>query len=134
MQTILNPNMPKSNGHYAQCIEHNGLLYLSGQLPINPTDRSIPDGIEAQTDLVLSNLERILVAAGSDKKQVLQVRVYISDINLWDQVNERYASFFEEHKPVRCIIPTALLHFGCLIEVEVTALAKSTNERTTSDK
>ena len=103
--------MPASNGHYSQCIEHNGILYLSGQLPI-----------EEQTDLVLKNIETILKEGGSNKKNVLQVRVYISNIKLWDKVNDRYSFFFEEHKPVRCVIPTGELHFGCLIEIEAMAI------------
>jgi len=114
--------MPASNGHYSQCIKHNGMLYLSGQLPLDPTDRSMPEGIEAQTDLVLKNIETILKEAGSDKTKVLQVRVYIPNVELWDKVNDRYSLFFGDHKPVRCIIPTRELHFGSLIEIEVTAI------------
>lgn len=123
MEIINHPDMPKSNGHYSQCIEHNGLLYLSGQLPINPKDRNIPETIEEQVDLVLKNVETILKAAGSDKRKVIQVRIYIPGIELWDQVNERYSLFFEDHKPVRCIVPTGKLHYGCLIEIEVTAIS-----------
>ena len=115
--------MPVSNGHYSQCIEHNGLLYLSGQLPIK--NKNIPPTIEEQTILVLKNVETILKEAGSTKKNILQVRVYISDIKLWDKVNEEYSRFFENHKPVRCIIPTRELHFGCLLEIEVTAISKN---------
>lgn len=124
MKIISTSDMPSSNGHYSQCIEHNGILYLSGQLPINTEDRSIPDTVEEQTDLVLQNVDTLLKAAGSDKNKVIQVRVYIPGIELWDKVNERYSLFFEDHKPVRCIIPTGKLHFGCLIEVEVTAISK----------
>ena len=122
MKTINTPKMPKSNGHYSQCIEHNGMLYLSGQLPIDQETKTIPETIEEQTDLVLKNVETILQAAGSNKQNVLQVRVYISNIELWAKVNERYSHFFEDHKPVRCIIPTRELHFGALVEVEVTAV------------
>ena len=114
--------MPASNGHYSQCIEHNGILYLSGQLPIDRETKTIPTSIEEQTDLVLKNIETILKEAGSNKKNVLQVRVYISNIKLWDKVNDRYSFFFEEHKPVRCVIPTGELHFGCLIEIEAMAI------------
>jgi len=116
--------MPKPNGHYSQCIEHNGILYLSGQLPIDQITKNIPSSIEEQTDLVLKNIERILAEAGSSKNNILQVRVYISNIELWDKVNERYRFFFQEHKPTRCVIPTRELHFGCLIEIEVTAIVK----------
>lgn len=123
METIQTANMPKSNGHYSQCIQHNGILYLSGQLPIDPVTKIIPKTIEEQTDLALQKVELILTEAGSSKKQIIQMRVYISDIKLWDKVNERYAMFFEDHKPVRSIIPTRDLHFGCLIEIEATAVS-----------
>ena len=123
MRIIDTPKMPKANGHYSQCIAHNGIVYLSGQLPIDQKTKSIPSSIEAQTDLVLKNIETILTEAGSSKNKVLQVRIYISNIELWNKVNERYSLFFEQHKPTRCIIPTRELHFGCLIEIEITAIS-----------
>ena len=122
MKIINTPKMPAANGHYSQCIEHNGILYLSGQLPMNRNSKTIPESIEDQTDLVLKNMEAILIEAGSSKNKVLQVRIYISNIELWDKVNDRYSFFFEEHKPARCVIPTRELHFGCLIEMEATAI------------
>ncbi len=117
--------MPKSNGHYSQCISHHGILYLSGQLPIDPESRAIPVTIEQQTDLALENVEKVLKAAGSEKNNVIQVRVYLSNIEDWDKVNERYSLFFGKHKPVRSIIPTGPLHFGCNIEIEVKAILKN---------
>lgn len=125
MNIIQTVNMPQSNGHYSQCIQHNGLLYLSGQLPIDKKTKSIPKTIEEQTRLVLMKIETILQEAGTDRNNVLQIRVYISDIALWDKVDKEYAAFFQNHKPTRCIIPTRELHYGCLIEVEVTAKSKN---------
>jgi len=125
MKIIDTPQMPVSNGHYSSCIEQNGILYLSGQLPIDIKTRKIPDTIEAQAQLVLENLEFILNEAGSHKENVLQTRIYISNIDLWDKVNNIYSTFFSEHKPVRSIVPTRELHFGCLIEVEAMAVAKN---------
>ena len=93
-----------------------------GQLPIGNDTRTIPSSIEEQTNLVLNNTENILKEAGSSKMDVIQVRIYISDINLWDQVNKSYSLFFENHKPVRSIIPSGKLHFGCLLEIEMTAI------------
>lgn len=122
MKIISNSNMPASNGHYSQCIQYNGILYLSGQLPIDPITKQIPSTIEAQTDLALNNIEKILTAAQNGKNNVFQVRIYISNVELWDKVDERYSLFFENHKPVRCIVPTCELHFGCLIEIEVKAI------------
>jgi len=121
MRIIETPDMPKSNGHYSQCIEHNGILYLAGQLPRIPETRAIPEGIEAQTHQVLSNIGKILSEAGSGKDKVLQVRIYVSDIKYWDAVNGIYANFFGQYKPARAVIPTRDLHHGALIEVEVTA-------------
>ena len=113
--------MPVANGHYSQCIEHNGVLYISGQLPGNPKIKSIPEDIEGQTRIVLEKIKLILEQAGSSKEKVIQMRIYISDIGLWEGVNRVYAGFFGEHKPVRCVVPTGRLHYGCLIEVEAVA-------------
>jgi 2-iminobutanoate/2-iminopropanoate deaminase len=124
MKIIDTKQMPQANGHYSQCIAYNEILYLSGQLPINPINKEIPLTIEEQTDLALNNIQLILKEAGVSKNEIIQVKLYISHINLWDKVNERYRLFFEEHKPVRSIIPTRELHFGCLIEIEVIAQLK----------
>lgn len=122
MKFIQSPGMPKANGHYSPCIQHNGILYLSGQLPIDPVTKAIPKTIEEQTDLALKNVETIVNEAGSSKDQILQMRVYISNIELWGRVNDRYSAFFGDHKPVRSIVPTRELHFGCLIEIEAIAV------------
>ncbi len=121
MNPIHHKTIPPANGHYSQCIEHNGVLYLSGQLPVIPETRSIPIGIEAQAKLVFRKIEQILVAAGSSKEKVIQVRIYIPDVELWDSVNALYSDFFGDHKPARCVVPTGKLHYGCLIEVEAIA-------------
>ena len=113
--------MPKSNGHYSHCVEHNGVLYIAGQLPIDPKTRKMPEGIVAQAHQALSNLQLILNEAGSSVNQVMQVRVYIPDVELWGAVNEVYAEYFVDHKPARCVVPSRDLHYGALIELEATA-------------
>jgi len=123
MKIIDTPGIPKANGHYSPCIEHNGLLYLSGQLPINPDTGKIPEIFEDQVNQVLENVERIIIEAGSSKENVLQMRLYISDIELWGKVNALYSNFFGDHKPVRTVVPTRDLHFNCLIEIEAIAVA-----------
>lgn len=125
MNIISTEAIPKSNGHYSQCIEHNGMLYLSGQLPIIPETKQIPEGIELQTQLVLDKIALILKESKSSIYNIIQVRIYLSDISLWELVNKIYSNFFGEHKPVRCIVPTGKLHYGCLIEIEAIAF---TNE------
>lgn len=121
MRIITDPRIPTPKGHYSPIIEHNGLLYVSGQLPVNPEDETIPEGIEAQTLQALKNVEQLLIAAGSNKNQVLQMRIYIPDTQYWGTVNTIYAQFFESHKPARCVVPSRELHYGCLIEIEATA-------------
>lgn len=121
MKIIENELMPPpAKGHYSHCVEHNGILYLSGQLPLLP-DGTVPEGIESQTLLTLQKVEKILQAAGSNKEQILRMTVYITDIAYWPQVNAVYAEFFAVHKPARCIIPCGKLNYGALIEIDCTA-------------
>ena len=81
--------------------------------------------IEAQTELALRNVEDILHAAGSDLAHVLQFTIYVSEMKLWDQVNETYARILGEHKPARAIVPVKDLHFGTKIEIQAIAAVKS---------
>ncbi len=122
MKSIETDMAPLPGGHYSQAIVHNGLVYVSGQLPINPqTGEKQTGSIEEQTRIVLQNLVAILEASGSSLSQVLKVTVYISDISLWGQVNEVYADVFGDHSPARVMVPTRDLHFGFKIEVEAVA-------------
>jgi enamine deaminase RidA (YjgF/YER057c/UK114 family) len=77
--------------------------------------------IEAQTQLTPEKIDLTVTEAGSSRQQVIQMRIYISDIALWDKVNEVYTRFFGCHKPARCVVPTRELHYGCLIEAECVA-------------
>ena len=122
MKLIETDKAPLPAGHYSQAIVHNGLVYVSGQLPVDPqTGEKKTRSIEKQIRLVLQNLSAILEASGSSLKQVLKVTVYISDISLWGKVNEVYAEVFEDHRPARAIVPTRDLHFGFQIEVDAIA-------------
>lgn len=125
MQKIKIPNAPEPKGHYSPAVVHNGLIFVSGQLPMNLETLEIENGsIERQTELALRNVETILQAAGSDLNHVLQMTVYISDIELWAKVNEVYARVFGEHKPARAIVPVKDLHFGTQIEIQAIAAAR----------
>jgi reactive intermediate/imine deaminase len=121
MKIIKTEKMPLVKGHYSPVIEHNGTLYLSGQIPADPVTGAIPDSIEDQTRMVLSKIELLLKESGSSLNQVLQVRIYLSDIELWDKVNKVYGDFFRDHKPARCVVPVGKLHYGSLLEVEALA-------------
>ncbi len=125
MEQILTPNAPRPAGHYAQAIVHRGLVYVSGQLPVDPATGAKRTGsIEEQTLQALENVKAILEAAGSDLGRVLKTTVYISDIQLWERVNAVYESFFGAHKPARAVVPTRELHYGFKIEIEAIAALK----------
>ena len=115
-------NAPAAGGHYSQAVVHNGLVFVSGQLSIDPqTGEKKLGSIEEQTEQVLKNVEAILKAANSDFSRVLKMTVYVADIELWSAVNEVYAQVLGEHRPARAVIPTGKLHYGFLIEVEAVA-------------
>lgn len=127
MEKILTPNAPQPAGHYSQAIVHNGLVYVAGQLAIEPTSGERKVGsIEEQTEQALKNVGAILEAAGSDLQHVLKMTVYISDIDLWGRVNETYAKILGDHRPARAIIPVKDLHHGFQIEIEAIAAVRST--------
>jgi 2-iminobutanoate/2-iminopropanoate deaminase len=130
MKKIITLKAPTPGGHYSQAIVHNGLVYVSGQLPIHPdTGEKLLGAIEQQTEQVLKNTAAILEAAGSSLKQVIKTTVYISDIQLWDRVNQVYARYFGDYRPARAVVPTGPLHFGFQIEMEAIAAIEISEEK-----
>lgn len=122
MEQILTPGAPKPGGHYSQAIVHNGLVYVAGQLPIDPeTGEKLTGSIEEQTERVLKSMAAILEAAGSGIDRLIKVTVYVSDIGLWDRVNAVYTEFMGESRPARAVVPTRELHYGFLIEMDAIA-------------
>jgi 2-iminobutanoate/2-iminopropanoate deaminase len=122
MKTIQPPNQPQPKGHYSPGIEHDGLIFVSGQLPMDlKTREPFAGDIETQTELALKNVEAVLHAAGSDLNHVLQMTIYVSDMEFWDAVNTTYARVMGEHRPARAIVPVKDLHFGTKIEIQAIA-------------
>jgi reactive intermediate/imine deaminase len=118
-------NLPAPKGHYSPAVEFNGLIFVSGQLPINHATGEVETGdIELQTELALRNVEAILIEANSNLNHVLQMTIYISEMELWDKVNEVYKRILGEHKPARAIVPVKDLHFGTKIEIQAVATVK----------
>ena len=125
MRTIETPNAPHPAGHYSQAIVHDGLVFVAGQLPLDPQTAEKRVGtFEEQTEQALKNIAEILKAAGSDLSHVLKTTVYISDIGLWGRVNTVYAKAFGAHRPARTVVPVKELHFGYQIEIEAIAAVK----------
>lgn len=124
IKTVHTQDAPTPAGHYSQAVVHNGLVFVSGQLSIDPqTGEKKIGSIEEQTEQALKNVGEILKAAGSDLSRVLKMTVYVSDIGLWDAVNKVYARVLGEHRPARAVIPTGELHHGFLIEIDAVAAA-----------
>ena len=122
MTFIQTPNASAPGGHYSQAVLHNGLVYLSGILPITPDGRKLADAtISEQTKQVLANLDAILQAAGSQRSNVVKVTVFVSDIHAWGTVNQLYTEFFGDHRPARSIVPVGPLHYGLSLELEAIA-------------
>lgn len=122
MESIFTPNAPVPAGHYSQAIVHQGLVFVAGQLAIDPNDRDRPVGpIAEQTEQTLRNVAAILEAAGSGLNRVVQMTIYISDIGLWGEVNSVYARIMGDHRPARAIVPTRDLHYGYQIEIQAIA-------------
>jgi 2-iminobutanoate/2-iminopropanoate deaminase len=125
MEKIQPDNQPQPKGHYSPGVEHNGLVYVSGQLPMSLETREPFTGdIGEQTELALRNVEAVLKAGGSDLDHVLQMTIYVSDMELWEAVNKKYAEVMGEHRPARAMIPVKDLHFGTKIEIQAIAAKK----------
>ena len=125
MRSISTSNAPQPAGHYSQAIVHGGMVYVAGQLAIDPaTGEHRTGSIEEQTEQALANVAAILEEAGSDLDRVVKTTVYVSDMALWGRVNEVYARVFGEHRPARAVVPTRELHYGFMIEIEAIAAIK----------
>ncbi|MFN2512501.1 MAG: RidA family protein [Pyrinomonadaceae bacterium] len=122
IRTIQTENAPIPAGHYSQAVVYNGLVFVAGQLAIDPHSGERKLGsIEEQTEQALKNISEILKAAGSDLKLVLKMTVFVTNIGLWERVNEVYSRVMGDHRPARAVIPTRDLHHGFLIEIEAIA-------------
>lgn len=122
MTFIQTPEAPAPGGHYSQAVVHNGLVFLSGILPITPTGEKLSQATTSeQTEQVLANLDAILRAAGCTRKNVLRTTIYIADMEAWGSVNQLYAEFFGDHRPARSVVPCSPLHYGFGIELEAIA-------------
>ncbi|MBF0753873.1 MULTISPECIES: RidA family protein [Jeotgalicoccus] len=125
MRAIHTKYSRNSKGHYVPGMIHNDTLYISGQLSLDlDTGEIVEGGIAAETKRALENMEMVLKEADLTKKDIVMVRLYTSDVDNWDIINEEYSNYFGDHKPARAVVPTRELHYGCLIEIEAVAAIK----------
>ena len=111
----------KPKGHYSPAIVHNGLVYVSGQLPLDEKGEAQLGSIEDQTTLCMKNLENVLKVSGSDLPHIIKVSVFIANIANWAKFNETYANIMGDHRPARIVVPCNLLNRGCEIEIDCIA-------------
>lgn len=121
IKPIFLPERPKPKGHYSPAVVHNGLIYVSGQLPFDANGEIKLGTIEEQIIQCMKNIETILKAGGSSLDHILKVGIFIADIDNWSAVNTVYAKIMGERCPARMIIPCNLLHHGCGIEIDCIA-------------
>ena len=122
-KTIATPAAPTAIGPYSQAIQVDETLYISGQIPVDPADGSIPEGIEAQTRRSLENIGAILREAGMDFGNVVKTTVLLQDLGDFARMNAVYADFFPSTKPARVCCQVAALPKGALVEIDAIAAA-----------
>ncbi|MEL3912795.1 RidA family protein [Treponema pedis] len=123
-EIIATTKAPAAIGPYSQGIKANGLVFTSGQLPLDPTTGAFPEGIAAQTRQSLLNVKAILEQAGTSLGNVIKTTVFLSDMNNFAEMNKVYSEIFGEEKhPARSAVEVARLPKDALVEIEVIALA-----------
>src|SRR6266496_1532797 len=104
-EVIATPNAPQAIGPYSQAIRANGLVFVSGQIPLDPaTGQLVGEGVAEQTERALANLDAILKAAGSALDQVVRTTVYLKDMGEFAAMNAVYARFFPQEAPARATV------------------------------
>ncbi|MDA8442491.1 MAG: RidA family protein [Peptococcaceae bacterium] len=112
---------PKAIGPYSQAVQQAEMLFVSGQLPLNPATGKLADGIEAQTQQCLENIKAILTAAGSDLSKVVKTTIFLKDLDNFQVVNQIYGSYFTESYPARSTVQIARLPLEAAVEIEAIA-------------
>ena len=122
MKAISTSNAPAAIGPYSQAIEANGTVFVSGQLPIDPSTGEFAEGgVQAQERQSLTNMRNILAEAGLSMQNVCKVTVLLADIKDFAAVNEVYAEFFAAPYPARSAFAVAALPKGAAVEIEAIA-------------
>ena len=124
MKKVISTNLaPAAIGPYSQAIEANGMIFLSGQLPIDPaTGNFVPGGAKEQTQQIFINIKAILSEAGLNVDNIVKTTVFLDDMSLFGEMNEVYASQFNGTFPTRSAFAVKTLPKNALVEIEVIAV------------
>ena len=120
-KVIATLNAPGAIGPYSQAIDCGSLVYCSGQIPVNPANGSIPDGIKAQTQEAITNVTALLEAAGLTLDNVVKTTVFLADMKDFQAMNEVYGQSFTAPYPARSAVAVRELPKGVMVEIEVIA-------------
>ena len=119
---IATDQAPKAIGPYSQAIVHNGLAFLSGQIPLDPaTGQLIEGGVAEQTERVIENMAAVLAACGSSLGQVLKTTIFLKDMGEFAAMNQVYAKYFDVDPPARSTVEAARLPRDVRVEIEAVA-------------
>ena len=122
IKRISTDKAPAAIGPYSQALDTGNMLFISGQIPINPETGTMPETVEDQAKQVLTNIQNILAEAGLTMANVVKTSVFLSDLGDFAKVNEVYASFFAEPYPARSCVQVAAIPKGAKVEIETIAV------------
>jgi 2-iminobutanoate/2-iminopropanoate deaminase len=121
-KTVSTEQAPKAIGPYSQAVVHNGMAYLSGQIPLDPATNQLVEGdIAIQTQRVLENLKAVLEACGASLESVVKTTVYLKDMGDFPKMNEVYARYFAQNPPARSTVQAARLPRDVSVEIDAVA-------------
>ena len=121
MKIIETENAPKAIGTYSQAVKVNGFLFISGQIPLDPSTMELVEGIENQINQVFENINQILKADGMDFSNVVKLSVLLEDLSHFEKVNKIMASIFSKPYPARAAYEVSKLPKGSSVEIETIA-------------
>ena len=121
MKIVETENAPKAIGTYSQAVKVNGLLFISGQIPLDPSTMELVEGIENQINQVFENINQILKADGMDFSNIVKLSVLLEDLSHFEKVNEIMASIFSKPYPARAAYEVSKLPKGSSLEIETIA-------------
>ena len=122
-RTVQTSDAPQAIGPYSQAVVWNGLVFLSGQIPLDPaTGQIAPGDITAQTERVLINLKAVLEASGSSLDKVLKTTVFLKDMGDFPRMNDVYARYFPTNPPARSTVEAARLPRDVQVEIDCIAI------------
>ena len=125
MEYINTEKAPKAIGPYSQAVKVDNMLFVSGQIPIDPIyNEIVRENIKAEVELVLKNLLSIVHEAGFSLEDIAKVTIYLKNMNNFEAVNEIYEKYFHSHKPARAVVEVSKLHKDVSVEIEAICIKK----------